>query len=96
MLEETNQNVLIGAPIVAGLVQGAKINGLPVEYASSAAMIFSFGVVSLLVDDPTSREAALTAIIMGLTASGLYSQAKYYTDKLRNEEDEPKLPELPA
>ena len=76
-------NVLIAAPVVSGLVEAAKKAGLPVEYAGAAAIVFSFGVVSLLVDDPTSRDAAMTAIVTGLTAAGMYSQAKELTESLR-------------
>lgn len=85
-------NVMIAAPIVAGLVQGVKTAGLPTEYAGPAAMVFSFAVCALIVPDPTSREAALTAIVTGLTASGLYSQAKYYVDRYRDNDDP--LPEI--
>lgn len=74
-------NVMIAAPIVAGLVEAAKKGGLPTNYAGSAAIVFAFAVCTLLVDDPTSREAAVTSIVTGLTAAGLYSQAKYYADE---------------
>ena len=63
-------NVMIAAPIVAGLVEAAKKGGLPTNYAGSAAIVFAFAVCTLLVDDPTS-----------LTAAGLYSQAKHYADE---------------
>lgn len=80
-------DVMIAAPIVAGIVQGAKTAGLPTDLAGPAAMVFAFGVVALIVPDPTSRDAALTAIVTGLTAAGLFSQAKYYRDRFSNNDD---------
>jgi hypothetical protein len=64
--------VAIGAPIVTGIVEGAKQAGLNSRYANVAALAIGFGVAMLLVDDPTSRSAVLTSIATGLTATGLY------------------------
>lgn len=68
--------VVLLSPFVVGLVEGAKRSGLPTKYAGSAAMVFAFALTSLVIEDPTSREAASTAIATGLTAAGLYSQAR--------------------
>lgn len=87
-------NVLIAAPIVAGMVEGAKQAGIiPDTMAGPAALVFAFGVVALLMPDPVSREAALTSIITGLTAAGFYSQAKYYADRIHKDPTE--MPDLP-
>lgn len=78
---------LVAAPIIAALVEVAKKAGLPTTYAGPAAIVFAFGVVALLTDDPTSREAATTAIVAGLTAAGMYSQATYYMERVKDEAD---------
>lgn len=68
--------VLLISPFVVGLVETAKRAGLPSERTGPASMIFAFALVALVMPDPTSREAALTAIAAGLAANGLYSQGK--------------------
>lgn len=68
--------VVLLAPFVIGLVEGAKRSGLPDRSAGPAALVFAFALTALVAEDPTSRGAALTAIATGLAASGLYSQGK--------------------
>lgn len=65
----------IAAPIVTGLVEAAKRAGLPAQYAGAAAVVLAVPVVVLL-SGQADLEALITAIVAGLTAAGLYSQAK--------------------
>lgn len=68
--------IAAATPITAGLVQVAKAAGVPDQLAGITSIIIAIPVVLLLVADPTSREAAITALATGLAASGLYSQTK--------------------
>lgn len=77
--------IIMLSPIVSGLVEGAKRAGLPTQYAGPAALVFAFACTALVIDDPTSREAAMTAVALGLTAAGLYSQANYYIEQWKSE-----------
>lgn len=78
--------VILLAPLVTAMVEGAKKAGLSDNYAGPAAMIFAFALTALAAEDPTSREAALTAIATGLAASGLYSQIAHYAGQVRPKE----------
>jgi len=73
--------VILAAPLVTALVEGAKRAGLPSSLAGPAALVYAVVIVALLADDPYSRESALTAIATGLVAAGLYSQVKHYTQR---------------
>lgn len=76
--------ILLLTPLVTALVEGAKQSGMSTNYAGPAAMVFAFALTALVADEPTSREAALTAIATGLAASGLYSQVAHYADEVKH------------
>lgn len=84
--------IVLLAPLVTALVEGAKKAGLSDNYAGPAALVFAFALVALATDDPTSRGAALTAIATGLAASGLYSQIDHYTTQIRTTKGQPGAP----
>lgn len=65
----------IGIPVVAGLVEVAKRLGIPSRFAPIASLVFGF-IFSALMLAEFSTVWALTGIITGLSASGLYSGAK--------------------
>ncbi len=74
MLETTlslNPALLALIPIVIGLIQVAKMAGLPSKYAPIGALIL--GVVGALILGGPIGVAILSGLIVGLSASGLYS-----------------------
>lgn len=74
---EDAQTVLLGTPLVIGLVELAKGQGLPEKWAPAAAVVFGFAVTLLLsAEEPGSRRWLLIALVLGLTASGTYDHAK--------------------
>lgn len=71
---EVSAQFVVLVPIVMALVSIAKNVGLPNQYAPLVAILFgAIGTVGLAVFDfPT----VLNGIVVGLTASGLYSGVK--------------------
>jgi len=66
----------IGAvPLIIGIVELAKRLGLPVKYASLFAVILGVAAAFLLESGAIAQKA-LTGIVYGLSAAGLYSSAK--------------------
>ena len=66
-------------PIVVGLVQVCKVSGLPSRWAPLCSLVFGVGLaflVQAMVVPVTLGMTILAGLIVGLSASGLYSQAK--------------------
>lgn len=68
--------ILVGTPIVTGLVEVAKRTGMPDRYAPAAAFGAAAPVTAAIATTSDWRAGLLTLLCIGLAASGLYSQAK--------------------
>lgn len=71
--------VLAAVPVVLGIVQAVKAAGLPSRFAPLASLALGIGL-SFLVG-AFWREAILQGVIVGLSASGLWSGAKAVSGK---------------
>ncbi len=67
-------------PLILGVVELFKKGGLSAKYSPFVAVVFglAFGLVYL---DVSVKEGALVGLMLGLSASGLYSGAKNITRK---------------
>lgn len=61
-------------PLVVGLVQIAKGAGLPVQYTPVLSLVA--GVVLSILIPQTLQEVVINGLVVGLSASGLYSGVK--------------------
>lgn len=75
MLTIDPETLILGTPLAIGLVEVAKKAGIPSRLAPATALVMGFasGVV-LMGQDIGTTQGATTAVIMGLTAAGLYDQ----------------------
>jgi hypothetical protein len=72
---------LLSIPAIAAIVQAAKIAGLPSKFAPIASIILGVGLALILLDaDVVARVG--TGLVLGLSASGLYSYTKPTLQKL--------------
>lgn len=62
-------------PVVTGLVEAVKMIGLPSKFAPLTSILMSIGL-SFLIPDIATNVAITQGIIVGLSASGLYSNLK--------------------
>ncbi|WP_205948547.1 hypothetical protein [Pueribacillus theae] len=71
-------------PLILGLVELFKRGGLPAKYSPFVAVFFglAFGVVYL---DATLKEGIIVGLMVGLSASGLYSCTKNMIEKKSDE-----------
>lgn len=65
---------LILVPVIVGIVEVAKKTGLPSQYASMTAIILGVILVTILAG--LSVVNAIVGIVLGLSASGLWSVGK--------------------
>lgn len=75
---ETIAGISIVAVII-GLVQVAKTLGLPTQFAPLASLFFGVGLAFL--GSGISVTALMVGLVLGLTASGLWSGTKTLLDK---------------
>lgn len=68
--------VLAVVPVVIALVQVVKKFGINSKYAPVAAIAFGIGLTYLVLPDAILKDVLLQGLILGLSASGLYSGGK--------------------
>jgi hypothetical protein len=68
--------MVVAIPVVLGLVSVAKISGLPERWAALGSVVLGLIVAALLGFSGGWKEIVLAGIVLGLSASGLYSGAK--------------------
>lgn len=71
---EITPDLLVLVPIVIALVQILRGVGLPTQFAPVAALVI--GVTGAIALTTPSVVAAIQGILVGLSASGLYSGSK--------------------
>ena len=76
------------APFVVGLVEGAKVTGLPSRWATVASLAFGLIIAALFamagwagLDSENWATAVLVGIASGLMAVGLYSGVQQFTHR---------------
>lgn len=67
-------------PLILGVVELFKRSGLPAKYAPLIAVIFGLLFSIAYLDIPT-KESIIVGLVIGLSASGLYSSTKNYSRK---------------
>lgn len=73
----TSPQVLTLVPLTVGLVQAIKATGFPDRFAPLASLLIGIGLAFFVL--PTIQTVILGGIIVGLSASGLYSGARAMT-----------------
>jgi hypothetical protein len=68
--------MVVAIPVVLGLVSVAKISGLPERWAALSSVVLGLIVATLLGFSGGWKEIVLAGIVLGLSASGLYSGSK--------------------
>lgn len=70
-------------PLILGLVELFKRGGLPAKFSPFVAVFFGlfFGIIYL---DVTTKEGIIIGLVLGLSASGLYSGTKNIIEKEDN------------
>lgn len=76
----TTQAVLI-APIIIGIVQALKVTKLPDRYAPIMSIAVGVMIAFMTGRGDFWGDSALSGVIYGLSASGLYSGAKSFMTK---------------
>lgn len=76
-------DVVFLAPLVAGLVEVFKYAGVPTRWAGLIAV--SFGCLLSFAFHGLTGDALLAGVVVGLTAAGVYSQAKHFIDRAPDE-----------
>lgn len=71
-------DVVLGA-VVLGIVEIAKYTGLPKRFAPLASLVVGVAGVFLALPESTIGLSIVHGLVLGLTASGFYSQAKTLT-----------------
>ncbi len=67
-------------PLILALVELFKRGGVPVKYSPFIAVVFGLLFGMFYLDVPV-KESVLVGLMIGLSASGLYSGAKNLLDK---------------
>jgi len=71
-------------PLILGLVELFKRGGLPAKYSPFVAVLFGL-VIGIVYTDASLKESVIVGLMLGLSASGLYSGTKNMIEK-RNDE----------
>ena len=67
--------ILVTIPLITAIVSALKMAGLPAKYAPIASMLVGITIIAMVTDFIWTDEIIL-GVIMGLSASGLYSGGK--------------------